>query len=49
MVKNVLINRLLGINSKKCIYEEVIVPLVLYGAEAWGMGSAEGRKVNLLS
>ena len=26
----------------------VIVPKVLYGAEAWGMKSAERRKVNVL-
>ena len=29
-----------------CIYEGVIVPTPLYGAEAWGMRSAERRKVN---
>ena len=27
---------------------EVIVPMALYGAEAWGMRSAERRKVNVL-
>ena len=34
--------------AKKCLYEGVIVPmaLVLYRAEAWGMRSAERRKVN---
>ena len=36
------------INAKKCLYEGVIVPTVLYGAEAWGMRSAERRKVNVL-
>ena len=30
------------------IYEGVIVPKALYGAEAWGMRSAERRKVNVL-
>ena len=30
------------------IYEGVIVPSALYGAEAWGMRSAERRKVNVL-
>ena len=34
--------------AKKCLYEGVIVPTVLYGAETWGMRSAERRKVNLL-
>ena len=31
-----------------CLYEGVIVPTALYGAEAWGMRSAERRKVNIL-
>ena len=34
--------------AKKCLYEEVLVPTVLYGAEAWGMRSAERRNVNVL-
>ena len=38
----------LGIKAKKCIYEGVIVPTALYGAEAWGMRSAERRKVKVL-
>ena len=41
-------NRGLGIKNKKCLYEGVILPTALYGAEAWGMRSAEGRKVNVL-
>ena len=32
----------------KCLYEGVIVPLALYGAEAWGMRSAQRRKLNVL-
>ena len=47
-LKSVLSNRGLGINAKKCLYEGVIVPTALYGAEAWGMRSAETRKVNVL-
>ena len=47
-LKSVLSNRGLGIKAKKCLYEGVIVPTALYGAEAWGMRSAERRKVNLL-
>ena len=43
-----LSNRGLGIKAKKCLYEGVIVPTALYGAEAWGMRSAERRKVNVL-
>ena len=41
-------NRGLWINAKKCLYEGAIVPTALYGAEAWGMRSAERRKVNVL-
>ena len=37
-----------GYRAKKCLHEGVIVPTALYGAEAWGMRSAERRKVNVL-
>ena len=47
-LKSVLSNRGLGTNAKKCLYEGVIVPIALYGTEAWGMRSAARRKVNLL-
>ena len=47
-LKSVLSNRGLGIKTKKCLYEVVIVPTALYGTEAWGMRSAERRKVNVL-
>ena len=47
-MKSVLSNRGLGLKAKKCLYEGVIVPTALYGAEAWGMKSAERRKVNVL-
>ena len=30
------------------LYEGVILPSALYGAEAWGMRSAERKKVNVL-
>ena len=46
-LKSVLSNRGMGIKAKKCLYEGVIVKTALYGAEAWGMRSAE-RKVNVL-
>ena len=39
-LKSVLSNRGLGIKAKKCLYEGVIVPTALYGAER--------RKVNVL-
>ena len=48
VLKSVLSNRGLGIKAKKCLYEEVTVPTALYGAEAWGMRSAERWKLNVL-
>ena len=47
-LESVLRNRGLGINAKKCLYEGVIVLTALYGADAWGMRSAESREVNVL-
>ena len=47
-LKSVQNNRGLGMNAKKCLFQEVIVPTALYGAEAWGMSGAERRKVNVL-
>ena len=38
----------MAIKEKKCLYEGVIVRTELYGAGAWGMRSAERRKVNVL-
>ena len=43
-LKSVLINKGLEIKAKKCLYEGVIIPTALYGAEAWGMKSAERGK-----
>ena len=47
-LKSVLKNRGLRINAKKYLYERVIVPTALYGAEAWGMRSPGRRQVNAL-
>ena len=47
-MKSVPSNRGLGIKGKKCLYHGLIVVTALYGAEAWGMRSAERRKVNVL-
>ena len=44
-LKSVLINRGLGLKAEKCLYEGVIVPTALNGAEAWCMRSAERRNV----
>ena len=43
VLKSVLSNRGLGIKAKKCLYEGVIVPTMLYGAEAWGMSHMARR------
>ena len=47
-LKSALSKRGLRIKAKKYLYEGVIVPTALYGAGAWGMRSAERRKVNVL-
>ena len=47
-LKSVLRNRGLAIKGKKCLYKGVIVPTVLSREEAWGMKTAERRKVNVL-
>ena len=47
-LKSVLSNRGLGIKANKCLYEGAIVPRTLYGAEAWGVRSADRRTVNIL-
>ena len=43
-LKSVLHNRGLRINAKKCLYEGVIVPTTLYGAEEMGMAVLRGGK-----
>ena len=43
-LKSVLSNRGLGIKPMKRLYDGVIVPTALYGAEARGMRGAERRK-----
>ena len=45
-MENVLNNKVSLINGKKCLYEGAIVPMALSGAEAWGVRSAESKKVN---
>ena len=47
-LESVLSNRGVGIKAKKCLYEAVIVQTALYGTTAWGMTSAERRKVNVI-
>ena len=45
---DVMSNKGLVINAKKCLYEGVIAPTVLYGAEPSCMRSAERRRANVL-
>ena len=42
---SMLSNRGPSIKAKNGLYDGVIVPTALYGAEAWGKRSAERRKV----
>ncbi len=35
-------------NAKRRLYEGVVVPTVLYGAETWNMGAAERRRLNVM-
>ena len=36
-LKGVMMNRGLGMNVKKVLYEKVVVPTVMHGSELWGM------------
>ena len=44
VLKGVLSNRGLGMNAIKCLYEVVIVPTPLYGAEAWGYAKCREKE-----
>ena len=46
-LKGVMKNRGLGMNVKKVLYEKVIVPIVMYGSESWGMKVTERQKLNV--
>ena len=48
-LKSVLCNRGLGTNAKNCLYEGVIVPTALCGAETWAVRITEKRKVGVFS
>ena len=47
-VKNLWKNVGLGMNAKRMLYEGIVVPTALYGAETWGLREAERRKLNVL-
>ena len=37
----------MGMNAKKRLYEAVIVPTVLYGAETWSVSEVDKKKLNV--
>lgn len=46
-MKGVIKGRGVGMSVKKVLYEKLIVPTVLYGAESWGTRAAERQKLNV--
>ncbi len=38
----------LGMSAKTRLYEGVVVPMALYGAEPWNMGEAERKRLNVM-
>jgi len=46
-VQNILFSRLLSKNLKINIYRTIILPVVLYGCEAWSLTLREERKLRL--
>ncbi len=38
----------LGMSAKRRLYEGVVAPTVLYGAETWNMGAAERKRLNVM-
>ena len=40
--------RSLGVNVKRMMYESIVVPTVLYGAETWGLNVREKRRLNVM-
>ncbi len=47
-MKRVFKCRSLGITAKRSLYEGVVVPTALYGAETWNMGAEERRRLNIM-
>ena len=37
-----------GVRVKRALYESIVVPKVLYGAESWGLRSEEREKLNVM-
>jgi hypothetical protein len=47
-LKSVMRNRYLGMSAKRRLYEGVIVPTALYGAETWNIKKAERNKLDVM-
>ncbi len=47
-MKRVFKCKSLGMSAKRRLYEGVVVPMALYGAETWNMGAAERKRLNVM-
>ena len=47
-INKVWVIRSLGINLKKIIYESLVMPTVLYGAEMWGLNASNKKRLNVM-
>ncbi len=47
-LKGVMKSRYLGMNAKRRLYEGVIVPTALYGAETWNIKKDERNKLDVM-
>ncbi len=46
-MKSVLGNRALGMNAKRRLYEGIVAPTALYGAETWNVGESERNRLDV--
>ena len=46
-VRSVLKSKTMSWGVKKTLYQQVIVPMVTYGAETWRLREAERRRLNV--
>ena len=46
-IKSMMSNRYMGMNVKQRLYQAVIVPTVLYGAETWNVSEADKKRLNV--
>ncbi len=47
-MKSVFKCTLLGMSAKRRLYEGVVVPTALFGAETWNMGAAKRKRLNVM-